>query len=250
MAKAIALMVGVRDESQGGIGCEHDVDNMVKVISSAGKYEFIILKTEQATASAVLSKIEYAASTLVSGGLFVFYFSGHGGQKPDVNGDEACGLDSTLCTFASEIVDDDLAECWLQFAPGVRIVMLSDCCHSGTNQDLAAKQLPQERAANPPMQDARKPISFAEKVTVMNAQLIHFGACRDNQNSASGPAGGAFTLTLCKIWGKGRFHGTYQQFYEAIKASMKKDKFPQEPQFNFYGDVQTAFLDSRPFSLI
>lgn len=250
MAKAIALMVGIRDESPGGLGCEQDVDNMVKVISSAGKYEFIILKTEQATASAVLSKIEYAARILVSGDLFVFYFSGHGGQKPDINGDETCGLDSTLCTFASEIVDDDLAARWLQFAPGVRIVMLSDCCHSGTNQDLAAMRLPQEIAVNPPMQDARKLTSFAEKVTGMNAQLIHFGACCDNQNSASGPAGGAFTLTLCKIWDNGRFHGTYQQFYEAIKMSLKKDQFPQEPQFNFYGDVQPAFLDSRPFSLI
>lgn len=242
MARGIALLTGVKDVSTGGLGCERDVDKMLKVISSADKYEFILLKTEQATASAILPYIECAARTLISGDMFVFYFSGHGGQKPDINGDETDGQDETLCTFASEITDDELAVRWLKFAPGVRIVMLSDCCHSGTNQNLAPRRT---------MQKARKPIGFVGSLPKpeMKAQLIHFGACRDDQNTAAGPAGGAFTLMLFKIWDKGRFQGTYRQFHEAIKAGLQKEGFLQEPQFNFYGDVQPAFLDSKPFSL-
>lgn len=110
MAQGIALLTGVKDMSPGGLGCEHDVDKMAKVISSVGECTINILKTELATASAILKCIESAADTLASGDLFVFYFSGHGGQKPAVDGEEDDGQDETLCTYASEIVDDDLAK--------------------------------------------------------------------------------------------------------------------------------------------
>lgn len=84
----------------------------------------------------------------------------------------------------------------------------------------------------------------------MKAQLIHIGASRDDQNSAAGPIGGAFTLVLEEVWNEknGNFSG-YGQLYEAIKKRLKKDGWPQEPQFNTYGKVQADFLNSRPFSL-
>lgn len=241
MARGIALLTGVKDVSNGGLGCEHDVDNMAKVLSSVGKYEFKILKTEQATASAILAHIDDAASTLKSGDMFVFYFSGHGGQKPAANKDEeADGQDETLCTFASEIVDNDLAERWLKFAPGVRIVMLSDCCYSGTNNKLVVMRTNQQAT----------PINFAGKIPGMQAQMIHFGACRDDQNSSAGPFGGIFTLELVGVWNKknGNFSG-YEQLYEAIRTRLPNDKFSQVPQFNIYGEVQPDFLNSKPFSL-
>jgi hypothetical protein len=246
MARGIALLAGVKDESTGGLGCEHDVDHMEKVISSAGRYAFNILKTEQATASAILTGIESAARTLVADDMFIFYFSGHGGQIPDVN--EADGQDDTLCTYASEIVDKELAQRWVEFAAGVRIVMLSDCCHSGTNQGLAGMSAIQETTPVRAMKNAIKPMNFTGKIPRMNAQLIHFGACRDDQTSAA-HLGGLFTMALCTIWNNGKFSGTYQQFYEAIKDCIIGAGYPQEPQFNFYGKVQPDFLDSRPFSL-
>lgn len=235
MAQGVALLVGVKDVSMGGLGCERDVDNMAKVLSGAGEYTINILKTELATASTILACIKAAASTLVSGDMFVFYFSGHGSQKPDTNGDEADGMDETLCTYASEITDDQLAKRWKRFAAGVRIVMLSDCCHSGTNSDLK-----------------RKPINFAGKTRGMKAQLIHFGACRDDQESSAGPAGGAFTLELVDVWNEkeGNFSG-YKHLHDEIRTRLNGPPkyFPQEPQFNTYGNVQPDFLNSRPFSI-
>lgn len=248
MARGIALLTGVKDVSNGGLGCERDVDNMAMILSSAGDYAINILKTELATASTILSCIEAAASTLVSGDTFVFYFSGHGGQKPDANGDEEIdGQDETLCTYASEIVDDDLAKLWQKFAAGVRIVMLSDCCHSGTNPSFIGMSAIQETTSVRSVQRARKPIDFAGKIPGMQAQMIHFGACRDDQNS-SGLFGGAFTLALVDVWkrNQGKFSG-YKQLHEAIKARL--EGFIQEPQFTVFGDVQTDFLNSGPFSL-
>lgn len=254
MARGIALLTGVKDVSNGGLGCEHDVDNMAKVLSrDGGEYTINILKTELATASAILTCIKSAADTLVAGDMFVFYFSGHGGQKPDVSGDEeADGQDETLCTYASEIVDDDLAALWPEFASGVRIVMLSDCCYSGTNPSFTVMNTVQEAASVQTVQKPRKPIKFAREtsgeIPGMKAQLIHFGACRDDQES-TGLFYGAFTLALYEAWDKGRFHGTYPQFHEAIQARLKKDGYSQVPQFNKYGEVQDDFLNSKPFSL-
>lgn len=255
MARGIALLAGVKDVSPGGLGCEHDVDNMVKVLSSAGKYEFNILKTEEATASAILTGIESAASLLEAGDMFVFYFSGHGGYKPDLNGDEKDGQDETLCTFASEIVDDDLAKRWAEFAASVRIVMLSDCCYSGTNESFIGMSAIKEAAPVRAVQKARKPIRFAAKtsgeIPGMQAQLIHFGACRDDQESAAGPAGGAFTLELVGVWkenDEANFSG-YRQLYEAIRTRLPNKRYPQVPQFNTYGEIRDDFLNSRPFSI-
>ena len=249
MAQGLALLAGLKsvdpaayggwDGVSGGKGCELDVDTMVKIISGVGGYEFNILKSQQATASAILTDIESAAATLKSGDLFVFYFSGHGGQKPDTDGDKTGGMDDTLVAYDREIISDELANLWLEFAPNVRIVMLSDSCNSGTNYKLEVMQTIQKA----------KPINFDGKVPGMQAQLIHYGACRDGQASAGYMQGSAFTLALCDVWKNGSFSGTYPQLYEAIKARLLSAGEPQEPQFNFYGNVQPAFLNSRPFSL-
>lgn len=224
----------------GAEGCELDVDNMKLVISSAGDYKIKTLKTQQATASAILTGIESAADALNSGDTFVFYYSGHGGRKETVvSPEEPDGYNETLIAYDREIKDNELAKLWLKFASGVRVVMLSDSCNSGTNFYFIAIQKP------------KKPINFTGKVPGMKAQLIHFGACRDGQASASFGQGGAFTLALCEIWNSGKFSGTYRQFYNAIKARLIKAQLPnlQEPQFNFFGKIQPAFRNSRPFSL-
>lgn len=258
MARGIALLVGLTsvdpakyegwDGVSGAKGCEYDVDNMAKVISSADKYEKItILKTQLATRSEILACIESASDILTSGDMFVFYYTGHGGQVKDADCDEVDGQDETLCAYDGEIPDDELAKRWLKFAPGVRIVMLSDSCNSGTNEGYITKVM----GAKPPKQPIRElnPISLAGKLTGMDAQLIHFGACEDGKTSDGGLSGSAFTLALVKVWKnkKGAFPG-YEQLHEAIKARLKKERYPQEPQFSCF-EVQPEFLNSRPFSL-
>lgn len=43
-------------------------------------------------------------------------YSGHGGQLPDLNGDESDGRDETWCFFDGELVDDELYNSFSQFA--------------------------------------------------------------------------------------------------------------------------------------
>jgi metacaspase-1 len=51
---------------------------------------------------------------------------------PDVDNEEDDGRDETLCLWDRQLLDDELYLEFSKFAAGVRIVMLSDSCHSGT----------------------------------------------------------------------------------------------------------------------
>lgn len=70
-----------------------------------------------------------------------FSFSGHGSQVADTSGDEADGMDETICpadyTTAGQIVDDDIYAMLVKpLPPGARMHAIMDCCHSGTGMDL------------------------------------------------------------------------------------------------------------------
>ena len=51
---------------------------------------------------------------------------------PDVIGEEADKLDETWCLYDGQLIDDELYFELSKFAAGVRILVLSDSCHSGT----------------------------------------------------------------------------------------------------------------------
>ena len=90
------------------------------------------LLTRAATSTALLDRIEKAAKELVEDDFFLLTYSGHGGQINDATSDEPDGLDETWVLYDREIVDDELYAAWSLFRPGVRILVLSDSCHSGT----------------------------------------------------------------------------------------------------------------------
>ena len=78
----------------------------------------------------MLAAIRSAAKSLRAGDLFFLTFSGHGGQVPDVTGDEADKQDETWCLYDGQLIDDELYFELSRFAAGVRILVLSDSCHS------------------------------------------------------------------------------------------------------------------------
>ena len=92
------------------------------------------LLTKNATRAKTLAALRAAAKALKAGDLFFLTFSGHGGQVPDVDGqeDEIDGRDETWCLYDGQLLDDELYLELSHFAAGVRILMLSDSCHSGT----------------------------------------------------------------------------------------------------------------------
>lgn len=67
--------------------------------------------------------------------------SGHGGQTPDLDGDEDDGYDEVIYPVdfrvAGHIVDDDMHIIMVKsLQPGVRLTAIFDSCHSGSALDL------------------------------------------------------------------------------------------------------------------
>lgn len=137
--KGYALAIGLNAVDPGHYagwagklnGCEPDALNMASIASTRGLNAETLL-TASATRNAVLGKLGALAGKLKSGDLLVVSYSGHGGQIPDQNGDEDDGLDETWCLYDGELLDDELHQAWSKFQSGVRILALSDSCHSGT----------------------------------------------------------------------------------------------------------------------
>lgn len=140
MAKAHALCIGLNSVDpkhyQGWSGdlvaCEADAEDMIAIARDQKFSKTTLLLTKKATRARVITAIKSAATGLASGDLFMLTYSGHGGQLPDKGDDEPDAQDETWCLFDGELVDDELYVLWSKFKPGVRILVFSDSCHSGS----------------------------------------------------------------------------------------------------------------------
>ena len=134
-------------------GCEPDANDMAAIASSQG-FTAEKLLTADAKRQDVLDRLSRLAETLKSGDVLVVSYSGHGGQVPDLNGDEDDGLDETWCLYDGELLDDELYGAWMKFQPGVHILVFSDSCHSGTV--LKMKKADMENPPAPRAQELEK----------------------------------------------------------------------------------------------
>ena len=159
-SRRLALLVGVGTFANPGIpklsAPEHDVDHMVEVLSGFNGYGFkpehmVVLKNERATLAAFREAFE---TRLIRGSrpqdIVLIYFSGHGSQQCDLDGDEQNdSMDETLVFFDSrsgevgDLVDDELGAL-IDRIPAQHVVLILDACHSGSGSKgdvMTAKSL-------------------------------------------------------------------------------------------------------------
>lgn len=272
MPKALSLHIGLDavDPSQyeGWDGrlmaCEADARDMRAI---AGKQKFtqsLFLLTTQASSTTVKFVLSDIAKLLTPGDLFWLTYSGHGAQVPDRNGDDKDRQDETWVLFDRMLVDDELYSLFAKFKPGVRILVLSDSCHSGTvtrkkwprklllgyghfehrarlmPPDVNARVYAAHKKAYDEIQRAVKP---AARVSV-KASVILISGCQDNQLAEDGDRNGLFTGQLLKTWNNGKFRGSYRQFRNEIAAKMPDY---QSPNYYTIGQPMAAFEKSKPF---
>lgn len=136
---ALSLHIGLNAVSPAHYGgwsgdlaaCEADADDMQAIAKAKGMKPTVLL-TAKATRAAVLAALRKAAKALKKGDFFFLSYSGHGGQVNDVTGEEPDRKDETWCLWDGQLIDDELYLELSRFAAGVRILVLSDSCHSGT----------------------------------------------------------------------------------------------------------------------
>ncbi|MCK5919112.1 MAG: caspase family protein [Cocleimonas sp.] len=276
MTKGISLHIGLNhidpayygDESRLS-GCENDANDYVKIATSTG-FKVTKLLNEEATCQRVLQFIKQAAATLTDDDIFFISYSGHGSYLPDTSGDEADRQDETWCLYDRMLIDDELKSAWTGFKSGVRILIISDSCHSGT---VDRPLLEDQSQGNPPasrslpikalQQALKKDNTFYTSLktkgggTRISASIVLLAGCQDNEESLDIGINGAFTATLKRVWGRGNFNGNYEQFLTQIKSSLGSTvnaqgysyDDSQHPNLELSGNVSASFSKKRPFSI-
>lgn len=283
MPKGISLHIGLNSvdpshylDAQGKPwdgrlnACEYDANDMEALAKRQGFATRTKLLTDAATADAVIAAIRQAATKLAKGDLFLLTYSGHGGQVPDTNHDEEAlptggqdeRMDETWVLYDRQLVDDELYALWSEFRPGVRIVVLSDCCHSGTvvrgTGAGAAPKRGRRTRCLPPAVALRTFRAHREMYTEIQAEVpsvestplratvLLISGCQDNQLSLDGDRNGLFTETLKAVWKNGRFSGTYQLLRDTIAATMPPE---QTPNYFVVGEDHPSFEAEAPFTI-
>lgn len=221
--------------------------------------------TEEATANRVLAQIEFAASILKSGDIFFLSYAGHGSQIPDTSGDEEDGFDETWVAYDRMISDDELFWLWSRFQPGVRILLVSDSCHSGTISSLLTESLEIDSGAERRGVPAQLPEQVALKVyldhkafydaaqqratgVTLDCTVLSLSACQDGEITTFDPdQGGLFTNSLLSVWENGIFQGNYKDFFRAIWNVYQAPE--RNPNCRVIGNPSYVFEDQRPFTV-
>ncbi len=288
--QALSLHIGlnaVKPAAYGGwdgplAACEFDANDMAAIAASRGMSSTVLL-TPKATRAKVLAGIRTAARRLKSGGFFLLTYSGHGGQIPDVSGEEDDKKDETWCLFDGQLIDDELYLELSRFAAGVRVLVLSDSCHSGTVTRAAvtmpvvggrSKMMPlsvgmrtyrahqtfydnlqhavaadAKRAGSVDPDAALANVSVSSRLTaiatVFRPAVVLISGCQDNQTSMDGDNNGAFTEQLLRVWKNGAFTGNYAKFHATIVVGMLPT---QTPNLFMLGPAAT-FSAQTPFTV-
>ena len=166
-----------------------------------------------------------ARKQLKAGDLLVLFNSGHGGQMPDIDGDEQDGKDETLLWWNGEINDDTIAKYLATLPKGVRVLFVADTCNSGT---LYRGRI--DVAKSTPMQFARAPRKY-------RGSLLHLGGCEDGRVSWGDTDGGQWTIALLDALNSARKPLTYREWY--ARAVMRMPDH-QRPVWDEYGGESFA----------
>lgn len=265
--KAHALLVGLThvetrkdangnnwDGREGCTGCLKDVAAMRALLGT--EYNIEELTNGQATHKGVTDALKRQSKSCKPGHIFVFYWSGHGGtvkrQSPDSTGEK---IDQTLVVFDGgrngDVVDDELGEIWDQFEPGVRIVMISDSCHSATNARVVPPGLRNvigPRAAGRAL-GARGGGTAVAGWENFKGKMVHVGACSDAGTAKGGDAGGVFTLAMQRVARRARSNATYRTFFSEVHREVQGTGAVQILEVHSYPSRTEPLLDEKLFAI-
>jgi hypothetical protein len=269
MATGHALIVGVPQPSPSSgwsakwlPGVLNDVASASQLLGGLG-FATQVHKSEAGRANTVLAGIRSAASALSAGDMFVFYYAGHGAQKTSADGDEA--QDQLLLTFDRPIVDDELGACWALFRKHVRIVVITDSCHSGSAVraldgsvagtgaigggamiDPIAPLPPRLLSIGLTKVAGGEVVSRDGNIEGLQGSLLHMAACQDWEQAMDLGNHGAFTDALLIAWNAG-FRASYDQLFAEIRHQMQATT-AQAARMTTYGFYQKFFLAQKPLT--
>ena len=205
-AKSRALLVGVGayENLPADLflsGPENDVALIADLLTSKMGYDEQDIKRlldEEATYEAIVSTIRtWLIEETTAGDQVYFYFSGHGVQVRDQNGDEKDNKDEALAPYDlevgendfSNVLADDEIETLLAQLQGRAVTVIVDACHSGTitrslspaKPPKGARFLLHDRQLQRPLAPASRAITFEPKQLDKPDGIIALSAAAPHQ---------------------------------------------------------------------
>jgi hypothetical protein len=246
--------------------CENDADTMRDIASQQG-FETQQIKTAGATRKAVKDAIREAASQLSSGDIYLLSYSGHGGQVKDVDDDEADGVDDTWCLHDGQLLDDEINVLLSEFNSGVRVLVVSDSCHSGTllrdfnpallgsdfiEDDFTISRLMPAKVAAETFRKNKARYTDIQNALPkprpdIKASVRLLSGCEEQEESFGSKVAGRFTTAIKEIFDNGAYEGDYEKFHSAIKDSVALRMNPQTPDHMVIGVPSADFDRETPF---
>lgn len=147
-----------------------------------------------------------------NGQVLVICNSGHGGETPDLDGDEPTGKDQFLVLFDGQWLDDNI---WLWICdnlPSIRILLLTDTCHAESMWRLYTRMATGGVLCN---QQPQMLLDFMRDMDRFGGEIIQIAGCWSGGSSyGDDENGGNLTQTFCGLAGRGlsitnQFRATY-----------------------------------------
>lgn len=238
-----ALLVGINyyGSSCQLSGCINDVKNVMSALQAQDYTLFRVLTDEASTAheyqptkANILAGIDWLLSGATPEDRLFFHYSGHGTQTYDFSGDEEDRKDEAICPVDCQVtgyITDDELHARLVEPCISTLVVVADCCHSGTILDLRYNF----------KQSAQRDVVLrqSEKVKSTKASVICLSGCEDAQTSADAggvnprtgryEAQGALTLTLLAIL-KAYPVISYKKLLQELWTRLRAQRYTQIPQ--------------------
>jgi hypothetical protein len=202
------------------------------------------------TKEAILAELDRLAEESQPGDLVVFYFSGHGSQQPDRNGDEQGGNDEIFLPYdvgkyedgsvKNALVDDELNERIVKILEkGADFFGVIDACHSATGfrafdeDDARVRQVDPAELGVPAMEDSGNRAAFAaieeaprsafrgRAAFFYAAQEIEVAREQKPKNGDTDEYFGVFTYNLLKRLSVSP-NLTYRSLHQAVVDDIKR----------------------------
>ncbi len=202
-----------------------------------------------ATKAAILGQLDALAETSTEGDLVVFYFSGHGTQQPDRDGDEQGGFDEVFLPYdvgkwgadgiENALVDDELnARIKRILDKGADFFGVIDACHSSTGfralgdeaSDVRSREVDPAELGVPGAPPEPKRFAFTAEAGAQSkgraaffyaAQEAEVALERKPKNGEKDESFGVFTYNLLK-----RINETpaltYRSLHQAVVDDIKR----------------------------
>lgn len=216
-------------------GCINDVKKIEERLRKKYGYSEFIQMTDDVyqstpnmipTRNNILRVLVEVLETCQNGDSLFFQYSGHGTYVVDTSGDEKDGRDEAIVTCDSSlIVDDEINEILEKhLKDGVKLFVLFDACHSGTNLDLTYQLS----------------VSFDHLIVhrndrLCNKNIVYISGCTDATTSADAKMMGTYcgAMTWAFLHAISKPKCIWPVLMRRMHALLNEKGYPQRPQICF-----------------